>query len=54
MRTNPIASNADAPDAFGGAGLVPLDTMYIETAKPVFEDMRQIVNQLSGLLLVSQ
>jgi len=29
------------------------DRTYIEESKPVFEDMRQIVNQLSGLLLVS-
>jgi len=30
------------------------DRLYIETARPVFEDMRQIVNQLAGLLLLSE
>ena len=46
-----IAGIAETADAW--ALSVP-DLSYIEAARPVFEDMRQIVNQLASLLLLSQ
>ena len=50
MRTSAFApSTAEVAETFGER-----DITYIETAKPVFEDMRQIVSQLAGLLLLSE